>query len=89
MTEKFKLEIPIAGIPEEVEIKGIEIDKLVLDDENPRIGYWKDNIMRITDDTSQGDLEIALKTGSYEDYNRLKRSIEVSEGAMEEIWVMS
>lgn len=86
MTEIFKLEIPIARIPEEVEIKEIELDKLVLDEENPRIGYWKDNIMRITDDTSQGDLEIALKTGSYEDYNRLKRSIEVSEGAMEEIW---
>lgn len=85
--EKIKLEIPIAGVPEEVEIKGIEIDKLVLDEENPRIGYWRDNIMRVTDAASQGDLEIALKSGNYEDYNRLKRSIETSEGAMEEIWV--
>jgi len=85
--EKIKLEIPIAGVPEEVEIKEIEIDKLVLDEENPRIGYWRDNIMRVTDATSQGDLEIALKSGNYEDYNRLKRSIETSEGAMEEIWV--
>jgi len=84
--EKIKLEIPIAGVPEEVEIKDINVDDLILDEENPRIGYWKDNIMRITDSTSQGDLEIALKSGSYEDYNRLKRSIEVSEGAMEEIW---
>lgn len=85
--EKIKLEIPIAGVPEEVEIKEVEIDKLVLDEENPRIGYWRDNIMRVTDVTSQGDLEIALKSGAYEDYNRLKRSIETSEGAMEEIWV--
>ncbi|MBA7490486.1 hypothetical protein ES702_01024 [subsurface metagenome] len=85
--DKIKLEIPIAGVPEEVEIEEIEIDKLVLDEENPRIGYWRDNIMRATDATSQGDLEIALKSGSYEDYNRLKRSIETSEGAMEEIWV--
>lgn len=85
--EKIKLEIPIAGVPEEVEIKEIEIDKLVLDEENPRIGYWRDNIMRVTDAASQGDLEIALKSGNYEDYNRLKRSIETSEGAMEEIWV--
>jgi hypothetical protein len=84
--EKIKLEIPIAGVPEEVEIKEIEIDKLVLDEENPRIGYWRDNIMRVTDAASQGDLEIALKSGNYEDYNRLKRSIETSEGAMEEIW---
>lgn len=85
--EKIKLEIPIAGVPEEVEIKEIEIDNLVLDEENPRIGYWRDNIMRVTDATSHGDLEIALKSGNYEDYNRLKRSIETSEGAMEEIWV--
>ncbi len=85
--DKFKLEIPIAGVPEEVEIKEIEIDKLVLDEENPRIGYWKDNIMRVSDNISQDDLEIALKAGDSVDYNRLKRSIEVSEGAMEEIWI--
>jgi len=85
--EKIKLEIPIAGVPEEVEIKEIEIDKLVLDEENPRIGYARDNILRVRDVTSQGDLEIALKSGNRDDYNRLKRSIETSEGAMEEIWV--
>jgi len=84
--EKIKLEIPIAGVPEEVEIKEIEIDRLVLDEENPRIGYWRDNIMRVTDVASQGELELAVKSGGYEDYNRLKRSIEASEGAMEEIW---
>lgn len=85
--EKIKLEIPIAGVPKEVEIREIDIDNLILDEENPRIGYWRDNIMRITDETSQGDLEIALKSGDYDDYNRLKRTIETSEGAMEEIWV--
>ena len=84
--EKIKLEIPIAGVPEELEIKEIEIDRLILDEENPRIGYWRDNIMRITDNTSQGDLELALKSGGYDDYNRLKRSIETNEGVMEEIW---
>ena len=83
--EKYKLEIPIAGVPEEVEIREIDINKLILDEENPRIGYWRDNILRVTDLTSQGDLEIALKSGNFEDYNRLKRSIEVNEGIMEEI----
>jgi hypothetical protein len=61
--EKIKLEVPIAGVPKEVEIIEIDIDLLMLDEENPRIGYWRDNIMRVTDDTSQGDLEIALKSG--------------------------
>lgn len=85
--EKYKLEIPIAGVPKEVEIKEIEIKKLVLDEENPRIGFWRDNIIRITDFTSQGDIEIAVKSGNFEDYNRLKKSIEVNEGVMEEISV--
>lgn len=30
--EKVKLEIPIAGIPEEIEIYLIDLDKLVLDE---------------------------------------------------------
>ena len=82
-----KLEIPIAGISEKVEIREIEIDRLILDEENPRLGYWRDNIMRVTDITSQGDLEIALRAGLSDEYIRLRRSIEVNEGIMKEIWV--
>jgi len=74
-------------VPKEVEVREINIDKLVLDVENPRIGFWLDNIMRVVDSVSQDDLEMALKTGDYEDYNRLKRSIETNEGIIEEIWV--
>jgi hypothetical protein len=85
--EKVRLEIPIAGIPEEVELREIDVDQLVLDEENPRIGFWRDNIARITDDISQVELESVLKRGNYEDYNRLKRSIESNEGAMQEIFV--
>ena len=86
-TEKIKLEIPIAGVPEEIEIREIDIDKLILDQENPRIGYWRDNIMTYTDVTTQGDLEIALRAGLSDEYNRLKRSVETNEGIMKEIWV--
>jgi hypothetical protein len=70
-----------------VELKDVDVDLLVLDEENPRIGFWRDNIARISDDISQLDLESVLKTGNYEDYNRLKRSIESNEGAMQEIFV--
>ncbi len=82
-----KLDIPIAGIKVEVVIERIDLDILELDDKNPRIGYWYDNIMRVSDSVTEDDLELAIKTGGYEDYNRLKRSIETSDGAMEEIWV--
>lgn len=85
---KYKMEVPIAGIPEEVEIDDIPIDDIVLDEENPRIGYWRDNLLRITDATSQGDLELAIKSGNIDEYNRLKRSIEANDGASEMIWVM-
>lgn len=84
--EKMRLEIPIAGVPKEVEIVEVDLDDLLLDEENPRIGYWRDNIMRVSDTTSQGDLEIALKAGLSDEYKRLKRSIEVNEGIMKEIW---
>lgn len=62
--KKYRMEVPIAGVPEEVEIDDIPIDDIALDEENPRIGYWRDNILRVTDTTSQGDLELALKSGN-------------------------
>lgn len=84
---KFILEIPIAGIPQKIDIEEVDVDKLVLDEENPRIGYWKDNILMVEDNISQGNLEIAIMATNIDDYNRLKRSIETSEGIMQEIWV--
>lgn len=85
---RYRMEVPIAGVPEEIEIDDIPIDDIVLDEENPRIGYWRDNILRVTDTTSQEDLVLALKSGNIDEYNRLKRSIEAGEGATEMIWVM-
>jgi hypothetical protein len=85
---RYRMEVPIAGVPEEIEIDDIPIDDIILDEENPRIGYWRDNILRVTDLTSQGDLELALKSGNIDEYNSLKRSIEAGSGATEMIWVM-
>jgi hypothetical protein len=67
--KKYRMEVPIAGVPEEVEIDDISINDIILDEENPRIGYWRDNILRVTDTTSQGDLELALKSGNIDEYN--------------------
>jgi len=87
-TESYRMEVPIAGVPEEIEIADLPIDDIILDEENPRIGYWRDNILRITDSTNQKDLMIAIKGGNLDEYNRLKRSIEAGGGATEMIWVV-
>lgn len=81
------IEIPIAGIKMEVEIREIGTDLLILDEENPRIGYWLDNVRMVSDEVTQDQLELALKSGNYDDYSNLKRAIETNEGILQEIWV--
>lgn len=85
--EKVTLEVPIAGIPNEIEIREIEIGNLVLDDENPRIGFYLDNVIRSGEEVTQSNLEFAIKASNDEDYNTLKRNIEASGGVLSEIWV--
>jgi len=84
MTKTIKLEFPIPGIKGEVEIKDIEIDKIDLDPENPRIGYWTDNQVKET--FTQDEIAFALREKS-DAIRRLKMSIEVSGGIIEDIWV--
>lgn len=85
--EKTKLVIPLAGLNIDVEIREINIDDLVLDEENPRLGYWMDNVLRVKEGVSQNDLALALRAGNLDEYNSLKHSVEFSEGIMQEIWV--
>jgi hypothetical protein len=44
-----------AGIPEDVDIDDIPIDDIELDEENPRIGYYKDNLSRVSGRLPQGN----------------------------------
>jgi hypothetical protein len=84
----YRMEVPIDGVPELVELRDVPIDDILLDEENPRIGYWHDNIARYVESTNQKDLELAIRAGGIEEYNRLKRSIEAGGGATELIWLM-
>ena len=84
---KYTMEIPIAGVPEQVEVLDLDLDKLVLDEENPRIGFALDNLSRVKNNPSQGDLAQFIKTGNMAEYNNLKRSIETNSGVMTPIWV--
>lgn len=81
---KFKMKFNIAGVPKEIDVEEIEISKIDLDPENPRIGYWTDN--QVKEVFSQDEIAFALREHS-DDFRRLKLSIEVNEGAIEPIWV--
>lgn len=82
--EGFRHKIPIAGEMIEVLRDDLDIDKINLDPENPRIGYWSDN--QIKKEFSQDEIAFALREKS-DDVNRLKLSIEIHEGIMNPIWI--
>jgi hypothetical protein len=86
--ERYKMEVPIDGVPEEIEIDDIPLDEIELDEENPRIGYARDNYVSAGQAVSQRDLATFLKQQNLDAYNRLKSSIESAGGAIEMIWVM-
>lgn len=87
MRERKNYWINIAGISKEVEIDDIPIDDIELDEENPRIGYYKDNISMVSDHFSQQEVMFGIKANYIDEYNRLKDSIEANGSAMVEIWV--
>ena len=76
--------VPIAGKQIIVLRDDIDIDKIDLDPENPRIGYYTDN--RTQKKLSQEEISFALKEKT-DDINRLKLNIEAHEGIMNPIWV--
>ncbi|MBS3155598.1 hypothetical protein J4404_03835 [Candidatus Woesearchaeota archaeon] len=82
--EGFRHKIPIAGEMIEVLRDDLDIDKINLDPENPRIGYWSDS--QIKKEFSQDEIAFALREKS-DDVNRLKLSIEIHEGIMNPIWI--
>ncbi|WXG45710.1 MAG: hypothetical protein WED05_03305 [Candidatus Atabeyarchaeum deiterrae] len=86
--DRYKMEVPIDGVPEEIEIDDIPIDEIELDEENPRIGYARDNYLSAGQTTNQKTLVYFLKQQNVDAYNRLKSSIEAGGGAVEMIWVM-
>jgi hypothetical protein len=79
--------INIAGVPENFEIIDVPIDDITLDEENPRIGYYKDNYSFVIDHFSQEQVKLGLK--AYPDaYSRLKDNIEHNGSIIVEIWLI-
>lgn len=78
----------LAGKSVEVTIDEIPLDLVDLDEENPRVGFFSDSkAMTTGQPQSQHELEFALRNKSPDAYDKLKRSIEVNQGALHPIWV--
>lgn len=80
-----ELEIPINGRPHKIHIKFIEIDKLILDELNPRISFFRDNQPKAT--LNREEIIFALTQKRPEAFRKLKDSIENNRGIISPIWV--
>lgn len=83
---KVKINLPIAGLTQEVEVGELDIDNLILDKDNPRIGFFIDSWEGIKKDFSQDQLATALEE-NIENIERLKINIESNKGITVPIWV--
>lgn len=80
-----ELEIPINGRSQKINIKLIEIDKLILDEFNPRISFFKDNQPK--SNLSSEEVIFALTQKKPDAFRKLKDSIDNNRGIIYPIWV--
>ena len=77
--------IPIDGKETIIKLRSIEIDKLELDELNPRISFFRDN--RVTDSLSEDEIVFALISRKPEAFRKLKDSIHNNKGIVYPIWI--
>lgn len=77
--------VNISGIPTEIKLEEIDIDAIIFDQENPRIGFQKDT--QPFSNLNQDQIIFALSNKSPDAYNKLKVNIEINEGIVNPIWV--
>jgi len=79
------INIPLEGKEISITLKQIETDKLVLDELNPRISFFRDN--QLKEHLTENEIIFALTNKNPEAFNKLKASIEINEGIINPIWV--
>jgi len=80
-----RMRVNIGGIPTKIITKKIDIDRIILDQDNPRIGLFKDS--QIKADLTQEEIEFALINKNPQAFDKLKESIEANGGIINPIWV--
>lgn len=77
--------INIIGVPTKIAQKKIPVPNIILDQENPRIGLFKDSNTKL--DLDQDEIEYALINKNPKAFEKLKESIRLNEGIMNPIWI--
>lgn len=80
-----ELRIPLDGRDTSVELSSISLDRLLLDEDNPRISFFKDN--QVVAALTEQQIEFALSQGNPESWRKLKDSIHNNRGVVTPIWV--
>lgn len=77
--------IPIDGVEIKISRQKIDINKLDLDQENPRISFFKDN--QVVPRLTQEQILFALTGRNPESFRKLKDSIHNNRGIINPIWI--
>lgn len=80
-----KLTVNIAGISTKLLYKDIPLNKIILDQDNPRIGLFKDASTKL--DLDQDEIEYSIINKNPKAFEKLKESIRLNEGIINFIWV--
>lgn len=80
-----ELRIPIDGKETIISLRQIKIDKLELDESNPRISFFKDN--QVTDSLTEDQIIFALTNKKPEAFRKLRDSIHNNKGIVYPIWI--
>ena len=83
-TSPDRIVIPLDGIETQIELKNIPLGWLELDEDNPRISFFKDN--QVLDTLSEQQIEFALVNKNPEAWRKLKDSIHNNRGIIHPIW---
>jgi len=77
--------VPINGRRTLLEVEQISLSHLILDEENPRIGLFKDN--HPDENLTPDQIKWAIAGKSPEAYKKLKEAIQYNRGIINPIWL--
>jgi hypothetical protein len=80
-----QFQVNLEGSPVVVENRRVPLHILDLDPENPRIGLYRDSLLKST--LSDEDIRHAITNRGPDAYTKLCDSIEINEGIINSVWI--